>query len=193
MITKNINIAQLHDALLYLKMNQLKQVCEQLELDPKGVKLVLIERITTFIQSGKKLKAPVMLAQSKAKRGINYPLAANTRMLFGAYKNDLATRNFFKKLVGEHFHFTAYGIDWLNERWMAGNPPTYAEFAEFWQAEHLARKVSKPQPKEEWAYINFVQEYLRQDPAASKDEVLNAWKAKQEEMVAVVMHMLGLD
>ncbi len=45
-------------------------------------------------------------------------------MLYDAYKNDLATRNFFKKLI----NFTAQGIDQLREHWLADNPPPCADF-----------------------------------------------------------------
>ncbi len=192
-MTIKINSTELHAALLYLKMNQLKLVCERFALDSSGNKIALIERITTFINTGKKIISPVMPEKSKAKRRDHYPLAPQTVMLYGAYKNDLATRVFFKNLIGNHFHFTAYGIDWLNERWMAGNPPTYAEFAQFWKEEHLRRKTSKPQPKEEWKYINFTQEYISANPHASKDEIMAAWKDEQEKMVQKIMHMLDIE
>ncbi|XVN42631.1 MAG: hypothetical protein RCG15_08655 [Candidatus Rickettsia vulgarisii] len=65
-------------------------------------------------------------------RGVVYHLHPNTLMLKGSYKNDLRNRQFFKQLIGEHFHFTAIAIDWLNDRWMQGlpPPPTYQEFLE---------------------------------------------------------------
>ncbi len=101
----------------------------------------------------------------------------------GSYKNDLATRNFFKELIGDHFHFTAQGIDWLRERWLEGNPPTYADFANEWRAEYERNKKQKRLPKQEWAYIRFVQEYMQHFPSASKKEVNAAWKAKRQECV----------
>lgn len=192
MVIKNSNKDALHTALLHCKMGELKQVCEKLALDFSGKKGMVIERIVTFVTSGKKVEAPSMPEKSKAKRGALYPLAPEALMLKGAYLNDLATRTLFKKLVGEHFHFTAYGIDWLNERWMAGNPPTYADFAEFWEAERLRRKKKTPEPKEEWAYINFLQDYFAQHPNAPQKEAMQAWKKKREEMVQVVWDMLNL-
>ncbi len=192
MAIKNINKEEFHTALLHLKMGELKRVCEKLVLDSSGKKGELIARITTFVHTGKKIEAPLMPEKSKAKRGGSYPLAPEALILSGAYVNDLSTRNFFKKLVGDHFHFTAYGIDWLNERWMAGNPPTYAEFAEFWEAERLRRTNKKPEPKEEWAYINFLQDYFTHYPNAPQKNAMQAWKQKREEMVRLVWDMLKL-
>ena len=68
-------------------------------------------------------------------------------MLYGSYKNDAATRAFFKTLIGSHFHYTAFGIDWLNDRWIAGKPPTYQEFADYWIAESERRKKKREEPK----------------------------------------------
>lgn len=90
-------------------------------------------------------------------------------------------------MCGSHFHFTAFGIDWLNARWKAGNPPTYQEFANMWQREHELRKTQKPRPKQEWALITYVQKYMAAHPQASKAEVMKAWHTIREEKVALVL------
>ena len=109
------------------------------------------------------------------QKGKEYPLDGQTYILFGAYKNDLKTRLFMKKLVGEHFHFTAFGQDWMKKKWYDGKPPTYAEFAAYWSAEYLKRKQGMTQPKDEWAYIKFIKEYIRKNPNATKEEILQKW------------------
>jgi hypothetical protein len=112
-------------------------------------------------------------------------------MLYGTYKNDVATRNFFKQIIGNHFHFTAQGVDWLREQWLKGTPPTYADFANEWQAEYERNKTQKRPPKQEWAYIRFVQEYMQQSPHASKKEVTSAWKVMRQEFVNRVFTLLN--
>jgi hypothetical protein len=102
----------------------------------------------------------------------------------------LATRNFFKQLIGSHFHFTAQGIDWLREQWLKGTPPTYADFAREWQAEYERNKTQKRAPKQEWAYIRFVQEYMHLYPQASKSEVTAAWNAQRQKYVKTVQDIL---
>lgn len=188
--------AQLFEALYFLKMGELKHLCEKLDLPYTAKKGEVIEGIKHFITTGKILETPPIPAVSKAsayakasadkKKGTSYPLKPETLMLIGAYKNDAQTRAFFKKLIGNHFHFTAFGIDWLNARWKAGKPPTYQEFATMWQREVDTRKDKKPQPKQEWALITFVQKYMERHPNASKTEVTNAWHKKRAEMVNLV-------
>lgn len=104
-------------------------------------------------------------------------------MLKGSYKNDYATRSFFKALIGSHFHFTAYGIDWLQERWEQGKPPTYREFANMWQSQWQWRKQQKVDPKEEWAYLNFCQQFMKKYPHSSRSQMMKEWKEKREAQV----------
>lgn len=104
-------------------------------LSTKGSKPQLIKKIFYFFETGKKLEEQKIPLISKIQKGAVPSLHPNSLMLHGAYKNDLKTRLFFKKIIGEHFHFTAFGIDWLKRRWLEGRPPTYQEFAEMWAFE----------------------------------------------------------
>jgi hypothetical protein len=107
-------------------------------------------------------------------------------MLKGGYKNDLKTRIFFREIIGQHFHFTAFGIDWLESRWMDGNPPTYQEFADMWSKEYEFRTAYGSAPKAEWAYINFVKMHSNENPNASRNEILSSWeieRTKHKELV----------
>lgn len=185
-------LAILYEVLHYLKMEELRAICEFYTLATNGKKFDLIRRITTFIQGDEVVEAPAIPMISKAQKGRLYPIEPDAYMVCGAYKNDAKTRAFFKKIVGEHFHFTAYGLDWLNERWHSGNPPTYRQFAQFWQQEHEARKQRTAQPKKEWAYINFTQRYLKQFPDASRAMIAAAWKQEREKHVREVEKILKI-
>ena len=146
----------------------------------KGKKIDLINRIIHLLKTGEKINLAKYPASSMSKDQNNNVLSTNALMLKGAYKNDLKTRLFFKEIIGQHFHFTAFGIDWLESRWMAGNPPTYQEFADMWSKEYEVRKTYGSTPKEEWAYINFVKRYLNENPHASRNEILNGWELERE-------------
>ena len=178
-------------SLLYLHVAELKDILLQFKLPIDGKKIALIQRIIHFFETGNVLHNPKIPEISKARPGMNYPLLSETLILKDAYKNDLVTRMFFKKLIGEYFHFTAFGIDWINERWFVGNPPTYKEFADMWQAEYARRKNSKASPKEEWAYINFTQKHIEANRNASHDEIVGAWNAERARHVAIVRESIA--
>lgn len=185
-------IVTLTQALQYLNMAELAQICKLFAVPDDGKKGAVIERIVAFVKTGEILKKPVMPAVSKGKKGSEAKLEPDERILYGVYKNDARTRAFFKKLIGEHFHFTAFGVDWIHKRWMAGNPPTYAEYAAFWQTEYTVRKKQKAMPKEEWAYISFIQRFVEEYPEASKAVITDAWHKERQKQVEAVKKLLKL-
>lgn len=136
-------LSSLRTSLNFLHVEELANICLQLSLPNKGKKISLIARILHFIRSGQIIIESKVPAISKARRGVIYVKSSTALMLKGNYKNDLQSRIFFKNLIGEHFHFTAFGIDWLNERWLSGNPPTYQEFANMWQEEYQKTKEER--------------------------------------------------
>lgn len=176
-------LAEVEVYLYYFHVNELKEVCEQFKLPSSGKKKDLILRLLSYLKSGKKQELIGFPDSSRAEKGGKYPLQPKTKIVIGAYKNDLDTRMFFKKLIGDHFHFTAFGIDWINERWKKGDPPTYQEFALFWEKEYESRKIQKVKPKKEWAYLNFVQQCLKEHPEFSKAQVIKAWKFERNSNV----------
>ena len=180
----------LEKSILFLKMGELRKICVQFNLTEKGKKLALIDRILSYLKYGEKKEQRPFPEKSRARKGEKYSLTPTTLILKNAHKNDLATRKFMKTLVGEHFHFTAYGIDWIEDQWYAGKAPTYRQFAEFWQREYQAREKHKTPPKKEWAYINFVQTYLQSHSNANKGEILKAWNIERNRHVEVVTTLL---
>ena len=176
----------LKESLMFLHVSELKEIAIRLDLSDKGNKMAIVIRILHFVNTGQKLILPKFPEKSCAKRRSSYPLGENEFMLKGSYRNDLKTRQFFKQLIGAHFYFTAFGIDWLNEKWMEGNPPTYNEFAIMWQEEYQKRKKMPNAPKEEWAYINFVQKYLLNSPNTPRELINNAWECERQKHKANV-------
>lgn len=175
-------LKQLYEDLHYLHMSELKELCLTFNIAGVGVKKVLIDRLMIVFggKSSEHHGHKNIPTVSRAKKGIVYPIAPDALMLYGSYKNSYEQRFFFKKLIGNHFHFTAYGIDWLRGRWVAGNPPTYQEFADYWQQEYERRKTVQVKPKDEWAYINFVQRYYQEYPLAPQDVVMVAWNKERQ-------------
>lgn len=70
---------------------------------------------------------------------------------------------------------------------MEGNPPSYLEFANFWEEEYQKRKNSTKKPKKEWAYICFLQ---RQDKSLSAVQMKKAWEKHRKEDVKRVIELL---
>ena len=182
---------ELFEALYFMKVKELEDLCEHLQIPIDGPKGEIIERIKHFVNTGERMPITPLPEISRAQKNKEYPLQPGTLILFDSYKNDAKTRAFFKKLIGNHFHFTSFGIDWINARWKAGNPPTYQEFAHMWQKEVDRRKNTPPaEPKKEWAYINFLQQYSIEHPTATAAQARIAWKKERDAKVQQVMEIL---
>ncbi len=186
-----IQKAGLFEALYYMNMSEIKNFCYSHKISISGKKGEILDRIKHYRITGEILQPKKIPAISKAKDSTQYPLTPETLILFGSYTNDLMTRNFFKSLIGEHFHFTAFGQDWIMKRWQQGKPPTYGEFAKVWQKEYLKRKKSKANPKKEWAYLNYLQRFVAQYPDASKKEFGAAWKKERNKQAEKAIQLLN--
>jgi len=176
----------LNDALHFMNMKELKLTSADLRLAQTGMKALMIARIMHFIKTGEVLVEQEIPAISRAKKGQVILLKPESLILDGSYKNDLATRLFFKRLIGTHFHFAVVGHDWIKARWLEGNPPTYQEFANFWQEAKAQNKVC---PKQEWAYLSFIQRFVAQNPNASRAQITHGWNVERERNVKQA-HML---
>lgn len=184
---------EIFSSLLYLNIRELKNICIHFGLSTKNEKIKLIENIQTYLSTGIKPQEKVIPAISKAQPKIKYPLALDTYILKGSFKNDLKTRIFLKTLIGNHFHYTAYGIDWIKDNWMQGTPPTYEQFATYWQKEYELRTINKAALKPEWAYLNFLDHYKKNHAGATKSQAVTAWKIERESHVEKIKNLLHIN
>jgi len=78
--------SDLKKSLLFFHVDELKELCTELQLPNNGTKILLIERIIHFLETGKIISAPRIPLISKAIKGHFYPLSPDTLMLNGSYK-----------------------------------------------------------------------------------------------------------
>jgi hypothetical protein len=179
-------------ALNHMNMKELKDECRSLGIRPTGRKGDIVNGILSLVRGTKNAIAKSIPHNCQARPERVYPLKKRTLILCGSYKNNDPTRAFLKSLVGPHFHFTAFGQDWIRRRWAEGKPPTYAEFARAWQQEHLRRRSLKSaRPKKEWAYLNFVQRFRKKNPALDPSELASEWKQQRAAQAALAQRILG--
>ena len=190
-ITKD-DIDQLKVSVLFLKVGELREYLIKLGIPKEGKKIFLIEKLIHFLETGRIKKESPIPNKSRSKRGEEYILHPKTLILKGAYKNDAVTRDFFKSLIGEHFHFTARGIDWINEKWLSGAPPTYQQYADMWQKAYENRGSAGPSPKEEWALINFSLKFIDEHPEASRVVIMDAWKKERGRNCRIIAEILKI-
>ncbi len=113
----------LKTSLLYLHVKELQDFCKKLQCTSDGKKIDLVFRLIALYGTGKKTTLKDYPPQSIRSKRHPPALSMTSLILKGTDKNDLKTRLFFKEHIGSYFHFTAFGIDWIQERWLEGSPP----------------------------------------------------------------------
>jgi hypothetical protein len=137
---------KLEQAIYYLHVSELRAVCVLLELEARGEKRELVNRVMAVLRG----RAPLALLdkgrilQKKARDEVlvqKYELHAT--LLPGLYTNGREARSFLVSQVGPHFRFTVFGMDWIRRQWARGLTPTFSEFIAFWTTESKARESGK--------------------------------------------------
>ena len=182
------NKKKILEGIYYFKIDELKLLCGELEISVVGKKQDLINHILSSlnlqddsINNGKDLKTKL------PKR---HPKNANseTHIIPGEYTNGKKSRQIFKNLIGEHFSFTIYGMDWIKECWDNHIYPSYKDFAEYWSTEYQRRKAggSFSGPKTNRRVLFF-----RENKGLTKDQLEKAWKKERELNVVSVRSIIS--
>jgi len=62
---------------------------------------------------------------------------------------------------------------------------------DFLEKEYESRKTQKATPKQEWAYLNFIQRCSKEHPEFSKVQIVRAWKLERNSYVQKAKMILG--
>jgi SAP domain-containing new25 len=171
---------ELHEAIYYLRMDELRLACRQLRLQARGQKRELVQRILSALGGQAVTSVASLKRQARSHERQTYKNSA--RMMPGSYTNGAAARAFFKNAIGPHFHFTVYGMDWIQARWAVGEHPTFSQFVTYWNREYAARKAGKDfATKPELARVRFLRAQKRRGPV-SKSILEALWLEEREVM-----------
>ncbi len=141
-----------------------------------GKKLEIAERISSFLRTGKARRAPTAAAR---KRDSTRTITRATKV--DGWVCDAATRAFFEKEIGPHFHFTVS----LNRLGRQGRGLTYGDLIRHWQDEREQRKdpTFKPRLGKAGEYNRYVRAFFADRANAGKSiaDAARGWnRAKKE-------------
>ncbi|MEM0911360.1 MAG: hypothetical protein AAGJ37_10325 [Pseudomonadota bacterium] len=186
----------LEKAIYFLKVDELKHICGELECSASGQKQDIIDAILQAVKSAPR-KTKNVLSQPNALQSIQAKRRSDDQsrkdpdvfIIPGKYTNNRVQREKFKQLIGGHFSFTSFGMDWIKQQWEKGKYPSYDEFAAFWQAEYERRKKGGSfTSKATLQRVTFFREMKGKYP--SKTALESAWKEKREEQASIALSLL---
>ena len=170
-LNKNISVNDFNNWYWYKK--ELVEFCKQNKLKTTGRKPELTERISYFLQNGcppktNNLKSPTNKKTIQAlPRSIDEPIPEN-------YTSSELYRAYFKSIIGDHFHFTAYMMKYIKN-----NPGiTFRQYTNEWQAEHERRKDKnyKPDIMKSCEYNQYIRDFFIDNKDRSLKDAIECWK-----------------
>jgi len=177
---------KLKEALYFLKKEELSLILSKASQETMGCKQDLIDRVEgLFSTVPQKEKQTAASSRLKSNTQNSHLISPKT------YTNGQKSRQIFLKLIGPHFKFTTYGMDWIKKQWALGKEPSYRDFAEYWQKEFQRRQDGGDfKSKLTNRRVVFFREH--KGLGLSKAELEQAWKTKREEMRDLVWVLLKI-
>lgn len=181
---------QFTESIYYLKVSELQEACGVLGLPASGAKGALIERVLNHV--GIESESSRAISAGREARFPKYrgPLSPSSHILPGYFTNGSTTRARMKQLVGSHFSFTNYGMEWIREQWLSQRYPTFRQYADYWQTEYERRQnggAFESLPTN--ARVLFFRD--QKGSGMSKNELDAAWKTERERHVTTARRILG--
>lgn len=98
----------------YWRKVELIAYCRDQGLSTQGSKVELIERITLFLETGKRERPIRQTVALHEWDSVRAPITRETPVMY--YKSDPLTRAFFCKEIGPHFRFNADVLSWIKAK-----------------------------------------------------------------------------
>lgn len=117
----------------YWWKDELTRFCVEHGIPAGGRKLEIRDRVEFLLRTGR-IEAPAPKRTSRAGRDSDGELTLDTPVV--NFKSDQKTREFFKSVIGPHFHFTAH----LNQFRAGRADLTYGDLVREWEADRERRK-----------------------------------------------------
>ncbi|MFP7168758.1 DUF6434 domain-containing protein [Terribacillus sp. 7520-G] len=160
----------------YWLKEELVQFCRENGLPASGSKMEITARIESFLRDGS-MEKPTQ-KQSRKRKKTAEPLSRST-IITEDHRCSQDVRAFFKKEIGEHFHFSTYIQSYFRDN--VGK--TYEDAIRAWHEEEIRKQgpAYKKDIAPPFEYNRFIRKFFS-DPA-NKDkscaQAVKAWNKKK--------------
>lgn len=176
----------LQKSIYFLKIEELKSIAQKLELSSQGKKIDLINQIFQYFRikeaSLPEINSKLLPKKHKGKVG------SDTHIIPNEYTNGKKSRAIFKELIGDHFKFTSYGMDWIKLCWQHDIYPSYKDFATYWIKETARRKAGESFQS---APTNRRVIFFRENKGMNKVALEKAWVKERARNAKVVSDLVN--
>lgn len=136
---------------------------------------MITDRIAKFLETGIVEIKPIV-QQIKSNSKFNWKTEELTKetLLTDSYKNTENVRQFFKKHIGSHFHFTTTFMKWMKKN----SGKNLQNAANEWiKLNELSKDKSiKTKIAPQFEYNSFIRDFLKVNPDMSLIDTIKQWK-----------------
>lgn len=161
----------------YWLKEELISFCKKNSIAHSGGKIEIANRITHFLETGKKLKSTHVARKSKSKFDWGNERLSLDTVITDNYKNTVNVRSFFSNEIGSHFKFNALFMKWMKQN--AGKTLEVA-IAE-WNRIYLMKSDDKYESDidPQFEYNTYMRDFLKDNPHLSAADARNYWMLKR--------------
>ncbi|UZO79948.1 SAP domain-containing protein [Aquimarina sp. ERC-38] len=173
-LTTEISIKDFKD--YYWYKEELVAFCRSENLDKKGGKIELTQRIVKFLQTGE--RTSTKRRNSRTSRfDWNTERLTNETKITDNYKNTENVRIFFKNQIGNHFKFNVPFMNWMK----TSQGRTLGDAILQWQLIMEEKRTNKTEKQiaPQFEYNTYIRDFLKDNPGRSLQDAIHYWNLKK--------------
>lgn len=173
-LSTKISIQDFKD--FYWYKEELIDFCRSENLDKRGGKIEIVNRIEKFLKTGE--REPYHEHKSQTSRfDWNTEMLTTETKITDNYKNTENVREFFKNQIGDKFKFNVKFMNWMK----TAQGRTLGDAIEQWVSitNEMRTDKSHKQIAPQFEYNTYIRDFMKDNPDKTLQEAINCWKIKK--------------
>lgn len=174
-LNKEISIKDFKD--FYWYKEELLKFCREENLDKRGGKIELINRIEKYLITGERERYNNNSQKTSSNFDWNNEMLTLKSIITDSYKNTENVREFFIKQIGRKFKFNVKFMDWMK----SAEGKTLKDAVKKWLEISSKIKIDKTPKKiaKQFEYNTYIRDFLKDNPTISRQTAIECWKIKK--------------
>jgi hypothetical protein len=160
----------------YWYKEELVDFCRSENLDKRGGKIELANRIERFLETGERESYQEAISKTSRFDWNTEKLTIKTEIADN-YQNTENVRAFFKNLIGDKFKFNVKFMNWMK----SAQGQTLGEAVEQWISitNEMRTDKSHKQIAPQFEYNTYIRDFMKDNPDKTLQDAINCWKIKK--------------
>ena len=160
----------------YWYKEELIDFCRSENLDKRGGKIELANRIEKFLETGKREPYQVTVSKTSRFDWNSEKLTIETEITDN-YQNTENVRGFFKSQIGDKFKFNVKFMNWMK----SAQGRNLGDAIEQWISitNEMRTNKSHKQIAPQFEYNTYIRDFMKDNPDKTLQDAISCWKIKK--------------